>query len=100
MNAFGSVISGFGQLAVKWELGELYSRECLDIKMREAVIIASCASLGSSGSSVLKIHIRSALNVGVTKEEIGEILMQLVFTAGIVKATDALEITREIFREK
>ncbi|QNE50927.1 MULTISPECIES: carboxymuconolactone decarboxylase family protein [Enterobacteriaceae] len=100
LNAFYSVSPDFRRLALKWEFGELYTRKNLDIKTREAIIIASCASLGSSGSSVLKMHIRSALNAGITKQEIGEILMQLVLTAGIVKITDALEIAREVFRER
>jgi 4-carboxymuconolactone decarboxylase len=47
----------------------------------------------------LKLHIKGALNNGVTKEEIREVLIQVAIYAGIPCGVDSFRIAREAFKE-
>ena len=47
----------------------------------------------------LRGHLRGALNNGVTREEIREILMQVAIYAGMPAAVDSFRIAREFFAE-
>ena len=58
---------GFGRLIVEMEFGAIYNRPGLDIKTRELVIIASCATLGATGLGAVKMHIPAALRHGATR---------------------------------
>jgi 4-carboxymuconolactone decarboxylase len=48
----------------------------------------------------LKLHLRGALNNGVTKDEIKEILMQAAIYAGVPAAVAAFRCAREVFASK
>ena len=47
----------------------------------------------------LKLHIKGALNNGVTKEEIREVLIQVAIYAGIPCGVDSFRLAREAFKE-
>jgi 4-carboxymuconolactone decarboxylase len=47
----------------------------------------------------LKTHVRGAMNNGVTREEIREILLQVAIYAGAPAAVDGFRIARETFAE-
>jgi 4-carboxymuconolactone decarboxylase len=47
----------------------------------------------------LKLHVKGALNNGVTKEEIREVLIQVAIYAGIPCGVDSFRIAREAFKE-
>ena len=47
----------------------------------------------------LKVHVRGALNNGLTKEEIREVLLQVGIYAGIPAAVDSFRIANEAFAE-
>ena len=79
----------FARMAIEFPLGDLYSREGLDLRSREIAAISSLATLGNAGPQ-LRIHIRAATTVGVTKAEIIEILMQTAVYAGFPAALNAL----------
>ncbi|WP_232729693.1 carboxymuconolactone decarboxylase family protein [Herbaspirillum huttiense] len=99
VTAFDDVAPGFGRYIIEWEFGDLYSRPGLDLRYREVAIIASCATLGVIGHAALKMHILVALRAGLTKNEIGEILMQVAFAAGLPTAIGAIGVAREAFSE-
>jgi 4-carboxymuconolactone decarboxylase len=48
----------------------------------------------------LKVHIEAGLNVGLTREEILEILMQMAVYAGFPAALNALFAAREVFAHR
>ncbi len=99
VESFNDVAPDFGPYVLEWEFGDLYNRPGLDLRTREIVIIASCATLGTVGFGPLKMHIACALKAGVTRQEIVEILMQLSFSAGLPTAIGALNVAREAFKE-
>ncbi|XUW93811.1 carboxymuconolactone decarboxylase family protein (plasmid) [Burkholderia sp. M6-3] len=94
---FKGVAPDFGKYILEWEFGDLYGRPNLDLRTRELVIIASCATLGSAGLGAVKMHIGAALRAGASRAEIAEVLMQLGFSAGLPTAIAALDAAREAF---
>jgi 4-carboxymuconolactone decarboxylase len=45
------------------------------------------------------MHVRGALNNGVTREEIREVLLQVAIYCGVPAAVDAFRSAREVFAE-
>ena len=48
----------------------------------------------------LKVHIHGALNVGLTQEQVVEVLMQMALYAGMPAALNGIAAAREVFRER
>lgn len=89
----------FARMAIEFPLGDLYARDCLDLRSREIVAISSLATLGHAGPQ-LRIHIRAATQVGVSKAEIIEILMQTAVYAGFPAALNALASCHDLLSEE
>ena len=85
----------FARMVIEFSLGDLYARDGLDMRSREIVAISSLASLGDTGPH-LRIHIRAAMRLGVTRAEIIEILMQTAVYAGIPAALNALSSCHDL----
>ena len=47
----------------------------------------------------LKLHIRGALNNGVTREEIREVFLQVAIYCGVPASLDSFRLAREVFEE-
>jgi 4-carboxymuconolactone decarboxylase len=47
----------------------------------------------------LKLHVKAALNNGVTREEIREVLLQVAIYCGVPAGIDSVRIAREAFAE-
>ncbi len=68
------------------------------LKQRELVTIAALGAMGNALPQ-LKVHIRGALNVGLTREEIVETFIQLSVYAGFPAALNAVFAADEVFKE-
>ena len=77
--------------------GLIWTRPGLPRKFRSIVNIAMISALNRPHE--LKLHIKSAFNNGVTKEEIKEILLQVACYAGVPAGIDSFRIAREAFSE-
>ena len=76
--------------------GSIWSRPGLDIKYRAmATLTVSAVQLATTQ---VRAQVRNALNVGITPEEIIEILM-VVFYGGVPAAYNALAVAKEVFEE-
>lgn len=95
ISLLGDVSQDFSEMLIK-SFGEIFSRSGLDLKTRELITIASLTSLGSVPDR-LKTHIRGALNVGATQQEILETIIQMSFYAGYPAAVNAMLVAKEIF---
>ena len=60
--------------------------------------LAALTTLGTKER--LRLHIGGALNHGATREEIEEVILTLMIYAGHARATEAIEVAREVFRER
>ncbi|HWR26230.1 MAG TPA: carboxymuconolactone decarboxylase family protein, partial [Methanosarcina sp.] len=76
-----------------------YSRPGLDLKSREIATVAALTALGNARPQ-LKVHINAALNVGCSKEEIIEIIIQMAVYAGFPAALNAMFAAKEVFQER
>ncbi|ETX09087.1 carboxymuconolactone decarboxylase family protein [Candidatus Entotheonella palauensis] len=78
--------------------GSIWSRPGLDIKYR-AIATLTVAAVQLATPQV-RAHVRNTLNVGVTPEELVEVLMMVAFYGGIPASYNALAIAKEIFEER
>ncbi|MBL15669.1 MAG: hypothetical protein CL767_00580 [Chloroflexi bacterium] len=78
--------------------GEIYNRPAVDLKTRSLCTIAALVVLGHS-PQMIKRHISGALHIGVTREEISEIIAQMVFYGGMPAAVNAFRMAKEAFDE-
>jgi 4-carboxymuconolactone decarboxylase len=86
----------FARYLIEFPFGDIYSRPGLDLRSREIAVVASLTALGNAAPQ-LKVHIQAALNVGVTKDEIVEVIMQMAVYAGFPAALNGLFAAKEVF---
>ena len=86
----------FARYLIEFPFGDIYSRPGLDLRSREIAVVAALTALGNAAPQ-LKVHLRAALNVGVTREETVEVLMQMAVYAGFPAALNGLTAAREVF---
>ena len=86
----------FARYIIEFPFGEIYSRSGLDPKSREIAIVASLVTMGNA-SSQLKVHINGALNVGCSRTEIIEVIIQMAVYAGFPAALNGLFVAKEVF---
>lgn len=89
----------FARFVIEFPFGDIYSRPGLDLKSREIAVIAALTALGNAAPQ-LKVHINGALNVGCTKQEIVEVIMQMAVYAGFPAALNGLFAAKEVFVER
>lgn len=98
MNELGDIAPDFARLIIEFPYGDIYSREGLTPKERQIATIASLVTLGNAPTT-LKAHIQGSLNVGCTREEIVEVIMQMAVYAGFPAAVNALMVAKDAFAE-
>lgn len=78
--------------------GEVYNHGTLEPKLRELVTLVSLTA--SQGTDMIKPHVETALNIGVSPIEIKEALYQCSPYVGFPRVFAALEKANEVFKEK
>ena len=86
----------FARYLVECPIGDIYSREGLDLKSREIAVVAALTAMGNAGPQ-LRVHIGAALHVGCTRQEILEVIMQMAVYAGFPAALNGLFAARDVF---
>lgn len=89
----------FARLLIEFPFGDIYSRPGLNLKMRELAVVAALTALGNA-TPQLKIHIHAALNVGCTKEEVIEVIIQMAVYAGFPAALNGLFAAKEVIKNQ
>ena len=87
----------FFELASSFCFGGFWSRPQLDLKSRSLATVSQLAALGKT--SELKLHLQGALNLGWTRAELLEVLMQTSQYAGIPAAVQALNAAADVLSE-
>jgi 4-carboxymuconolactone decarboxylase len=78
--------------------GVLWTRDVLSTRQRSIVTIASLAVLRRDDN--LRGHVASGLDVGLTPNEILEVMLHLLFYAGAPIANTALNVADEVFKQR
>jgi 4-carboxymuconolactone decarboxylase len=85
---------GFAKILNNVCFGDVWSRPGLPIKTRSMLTMASLIALGRF--TQLKGHMNGALHVGVTEDEIKEVIIHLSQYAGIPFAVEAIRVFNEV----
>lgn len=88
----------FGRYIIEFGFGEIYNRPGLSLQQRELATVAMLTALGTAQPQ-LKVHIAAALNVGLSRTEIVETIIQACVYAGFPAALNGLFAAREVFAE-
>jgi len=78
--------------------GNLYSRTVLTLPERQMAACAMLAALRATGE--LKLHVNAALNVGCDPKKLTEIFFQVATYAGMPAVNEALEVYRDVLKER
>ena len=99
VDALKDISPDFADLLIEFPFGDIYSRPGLDLKSREIATVAALTAMGTAIPQ-LKVHIHGALNVGCTREEVIEIMMQMAVYAGFPAALNGLFAAKEVFDDR
>jgi 4-carboxymuconolactone decarboxylase len=99
MAALAPVSPDFARLLVEFAFADIYSRPGLDLKTRELATVAACTALGTAAAQ-LRVHLHGLLNVGGTRVEAVEAIMQMAGYAGFPAALNGIAAAREVFAER
>ncbi|RRV10076.1 carboxymuconolactone decarboxylase family protein [Pseudomonas sp. v388] len=97
--ALANIAPDFATYLFEFPFGDIYSRPGLSLRDREIATVAALAAMGTA-TPQLKVHIEAALNVGLSREEITEILMQMAVYAGFPAALNGLFAAKEVFMNR
>ncbi|GAA2835001.1 4-carboxymuconolactone decarboxylase [Aminobacter aminovorans] len=99
VDSLADIAPDFARYIIEFPFGDIYSRPGLDLRSREIATIAALTALGNAAPQ-LKVHIQAGLNVGLSRDEIVETIMQMAVYAGFPAALNGLFAAREVFQQE
>jgi 4-carboxymuconolactone decarboxylase len=97
--SLADIAPDFATYLLEFPFGDIYNRPGLDLRAREIATIAALTAMGTA-TPQLKVHIGAGLNVGLTQDEILEIIMQMAVYAGFPAALNGLSAARDVFARR
>jgi 4-carboxymuconolactone decarboxylase len=85
----------FQEFITRYAWGEIWTRPGLPRHTRSLLTIMAMIALNREEE--LKLHLRAAVNNGVTRDEIKEVLMQAAIYCGVPAANSAFHMAQDIF---
>lgn len=98
IDSLKDIAPDFARYLIEFPFGDIYSRPGLDLKSREIATVAALTALGNAAPQ-LRVHIQAALNVGCSRREVVETIMQMAVYAGFPAALNGLFAAKEVFQE-
>ena len=99
MNRVGAVSPDIARFIYEWAYADIYSRVQLNLRDRSIATIAGLTALNTAPTQ-LRAHIHGGLNVGLSKEEILEVILHMALYAGFPATQNALFIAGEEFAQR
>ena len=87
----------FQDLITRYAWGDVWARDGLDRRTRSCITLAVLTTLRADGE--IAMHVRAALRNGVSRDEIGEVLLHTAVYAGVPAANSAFVIAQSVFDE-
>ena len=87
----------FQNLITRYAWGEIWARPGLDRRTRSCITLAILVALGREEE--LAMHVRAALRVGLTPEEIKEVLLHSAIYCGVPAANGAFAVAQRVLDE-
>lgn len=85
------------ELVTQYAWGDVWNRPGLDRRTRSLLNLAMLTALNRPHE--LKLHVRGALNNGVTKDEIREVFLHAGVYCGMPAAIDSFRTAKDVFQE-
>jgi len=85
------------ELVTQYCWGDIWNRPGLDRRMRSLLNLAMLTALNRPHE--IRLHVRGALNNGLTREEIKEVFLQAAIYCGVPAALDSFRVAKEVFKE-
>jgi 4-carboxymuconolactone decarboxylase len=89
--------SDFQDLITRYAWGEIWARPGLDRRTRSCITLAALVALGREEE--LAMHVRAALRVGLTPDEIKEVLLHSAIYCGVPAANGAFAVAQRVLDE-
>ncbi|MEW6257374.1 MAG: carboxymuconolactone decarboxylase family protein [Pseudomonadota bacterium] len=86
------------KMVTEWCWGDLWNRPGLDRRTRSFINLAMLAALNRPNE--IKLHVRGALNNGLSVEEIREVMLQVAVYCGVPAGLDSLKVAAEVLKEE
>ena len=96
--AMQEVAPKLAEIAADVLFGDIWERPGLSKRDRSMITVATLIALYRTGQ--IPGHINRALDNGVTKEEIGEIITHVAFYAGVPTAANAARLIKEVYDKR
>lgn len=97
MAAANNFMMAFQRITTEWCWGYAWGRDTLDLKTRSMLNIAMLTALNRSAE--IRLHVRGAVNNGVTADEIQEVLLHATIYCGIPAGLDAFKAANAVLTE-
>jgi 4-carboxymuconolactone decarboxylase len=97
INSANDFMMAFQRITTEWCWGYAWGRPGLDRKTRSLLNLAMLTALNRSPE--IRLHVRGALNNGVTADEIKEVLLHATVYCGIPAGLDAFKTANEVLKE-
>ena len=88
----------FQDLITRYAWGEIWSRPGLDRRTRSCITLMALIALGHERE--LEMHVRAALRIGLTPQEIEEVILQSAIYCGVPSANSAFAIAQRVVEEE
>ena len=85
------------ELVTQYCWGDVWNRPGLDRRTRSFLNLAMLTALNRPHE--LKLHVRGAINNGLSRDEIREVFLQSAIYCGVPAAIDSFRVAREVFKE-
>jgi 4-carboxymuconolactone decarboxylase len=85
------------ELVTQYCWGDVWNRPGLDRRTRSFLNLAMLTALNRPHE--IKLHVRGAINNGLSKNEIKEVFLQSAIYCGVPAAIDSFRVAREVFKE-
>lgn len=92
-------LGDLGRYIVEFAFGDIYSRPGISLREREIATVAILTALGGREPQ-LRVHMEAALHVGITLQELEEIVLQTVPYAGFPTAINAMNVLSQFKSEE
>lgn len=86
------------KLVTEWCWGELWSRPGLDRRTRSFINLAMLAAMNRPHE--IRLHVRGALNNGLSEDDIKEVFLQVAIYCGVPAALDGMRVAGEVLKEE
>ena len=94
-NTFKDISPDLAKYVIEFGFADISTRQGLSLRNRELATIAALTTIGTA-TSQLKFHIEAGLKIGISKEEIAEVMILMSVYSGFPAAINGTMVLKEV----